>query len=109
MFLETILEKEGYHELRITRDVLPENLAAFKRELASFTGRSNLRLVLNFEHVDRFCSWALGVLAVTARQVRSLNGEVGVRHLSSNLRRIFHYARMDGAVTLIADETVLAA
>ena len=106
MFLQTMAQDGSFHEIWITKDVLPENLPAFKAEMYALKAQDGGEIRLNFEGVDQFCSWALGVLAVVARRIQDAGGEITVSRLSPNLQRIFMYARLDRSVDVIKDRHV---
>lgn len=109
MFLQKVADQEGILEVRILKDVLPENLPAFKEEIYALTAGAGLRLRLNFDGVEQFCSWAIGVLAVAARRLQENSGELTVSNLSANLQRIFMFARLDRSIDVIRDRTATLA
>ena len=100
MFLQKVSEKGDWVEVRITKDVLSENLAAFKAEMYTLGGRSGLTVVLNFESVAQICSRALGIIAFSAWRFRQNGAALKVSNLTPNLQRIFKYARLDQSMAL---------
>ncbi len=81
-----------------------EDYNDFKNAINEAIGEGKQKLLLNFQEIHFINSSGLGRLILAAKQTRENGGSLKVAHLSSDLRELFSFTKLDSKIPLYQTE-----